>query len=85
MLHRVHGGLRQHGLAAPDEIPPAAALAGGVSSDIWRVDLGSGPTGRSIVVKRAWAEVAIPLPIQAAAQLDFITDSEKPLPVTGSI
>ncbi len=41
--------LRKHGLAATDEVPPAAALSGGVSSDIWRVDLRSGP----IVVKRA--------------------------------
>jgi aminoglycoside phosphotransferase (APT) family kinase protein len=45
--------LRKHGLAAADEVPPAAALAGGVSSDIWRVDIGSGATGYSIVVKRA--------------------------------
>lgn len=45
--------LRKHGLAGADEIPPATALSGGVSSDIWRVDLGSGPTGYSIVVKRA--------------------------------
>ena len=41
--------LRKQGLAAADEIPPATALAGGVSSDIWRVDLASG----SICVKRA--------------------------------
>ena len=41
--------LRKHGLAAPDEVPLATALSGGVSSDIWRVDLGSGP----ICVKRA--------------------------------
>jgi aminoglycoside phosphotransferase (APT) family kinase protein len=34
-------------------MPGAEVLSGGVSSDIWRVDLGSGPTGRSIVVKRA--------------------------------
>ena len=45
--------LRRRGLAAGDETPGAEALSGGVSSDIWRVDLGSGPTGRSIVVKRA--------------------------------
>ena len=45
--------LRRHGLAAGDERPAAAALAGGVSSDIWRVELGAGPTHRSIVVKRA--------------------------------
>ena len=41
--------LRKHGLAATDEVPPAAALSGGVSSDIWRVDLRTGP----ICVKRA--------------------------------
>lgn len=45
--------LRKHGLAAADEVPVAVELSGGVSSDIWRVDLGSGPTGFSIVVKRA--------------------------------
>jgi aminoglycoside phosphotransferase (APT) family kinase protein len=41
--------LRKHGLAAADENPPAVALAGGVSSDIWRVDLRTGP----VCVKRA--------------------------------
>jgi aminoglycoside phosphotransferase (APT) family kinase protein len=41
--------LRKHGLADDDEIPPATALSGGVSSDIWRVDLRTGP----ICVKRA--------------------------------
>ena len=42
--------LRRMGLLAPDgPIPPARPLAGGVSSDIWRVDLPRGP----ICVKRA--------------------------------
>ena len=41
--------LRKHGLAAADEVPPALALSGGVSSDIWRVDLRNGP----VCVKRA--------------------------------
>ena len=41
--------LSKHRLAAADELPPAMALSGGVSSDIWRVDLRSGP----ICVKRA--------------------------------
>jgi fructosamine-3-kinase len=41
--------LRAHGLAGSGEIPPAEALAGGVSSDIWRVDLKAG----AICVKRA--------------------------------
>jgi len=50
---QILGFLRRHGLAAANEIPPAAALAGGVSSDIWRVELGGGAAARSIVVKRA--------------------------------
>lgn len=41
--------LRRAGLARADENPRAQALAGGVSSDIWRVDLASGP----VCVKRA--------------------------------
>jgi 5-methylthioribose kinase len=41
--------LRAAGLARPGEIPAASALTGGVSSDIWKVDLGSGP----VCVKRA--------------------------------
>jgi aminoglycoside phosphotransferase (APT) family kinase protein len=41
--------LRKHGLAAADEMPLAVALSGGVSSDIWRVDLRDGP----VCVKRA--------------------------------
>ncbi len=43
------GFLRRRALAAPDEVPAAQALAGGVSSEIWRVDLRSGP----VCVKRA--------------------------------
>lgn len=30
-------------------------------------------------------EQVIPLPVSCAAQLDFLTDSEKPLPVTGTV
>ena len=41
--------LRKHRLAAAGELPHAMALAGGVSSDIWRVELAAGP----ICVKRA--------------------------------
>ena len=44
--------LGKHGLAAPGERPRAASLAGGVSSDIWRVDLRGGPAA-ALVVKRA--------------------------------
>jgi aminoglycoside phosphotransferase (APT) family kinase protein len=47
--------LGKHGLAAPGERPRAAALAGGVSSDIWRVDLRGGP----VVVKRALARLRV--------------------------
>jgi aminoglycoside phosphotransferase (APT) family kinase protein len=35
--------LRRAGLCGPAETPRAEALAGGVSSDIWRVDLARGP------------------------------------------
>ena len=45
----VLGFLRRANLVAGDELPPAVALTGGVSSDIWRVDARSGP----ICVKRA--------------------------------
>jgi aminoglycoside phosphotransferase (APT) family kinase protein len=41
--------LRGAALAAADEAPAALALAGGVSSDIWKVELRSGP----VCVKRA--------------------------------
>lgn len=45
----VLGLLRRSGLAAPAETPPFEELSGGVSSEIWRVDLASGP----VCVKRA--------------------------------
>ncbi|MGE5640990.1 MAG: phosphotransferase family protein [Clostridia bacterium] len=41
--------LRAAGLAGPGEHPRAAPLSGGVSSDIWRVELSGGP----VCVKRA--------------------------------
>jgi aminoglycoside phosphotransferase (APT) family kinase protein len=41
--------LRSAGLASADETPPFEELSGGVSSEIWRVDLASGP----VCVKRA--------------------------------
>jgi len=41
--------LRRTGLCGPAETPRAQALSGGVSSDIWRVDLERGP----VCVKRA--------------------------------
>jgi aminoglycoside phosphotransferase (APT) family kinase protein len=51
----VLGFLRAHGLVAGDESPPAVALVGGVSSDIWRVDARRGP----LVVKRALARLRV--------------------------
>jgi aminoglycoside phosphotransferase (APT) family kinase protein len=41
--------LRDSGLAGADEVPAFEALGGGVSSEIWRVDLADGP----VCVKRA--------------------------------
>lgn len=47
--------LRKHGLAKRGEAAGSEALAGGVSSDIWRIDLESGP----IVVKRALSRLRV--------------------------
>lgn len=47
--------LRRLGLVAPDADPPAEPLAGGVSSDIWRVTTG----GRELCVKRALAQLKV--------------------------
>jgi hypothetical protein len=46
--------LRRQGLVG-DDVPPMTPLAGGVSSDIWRVDLPSGP----VCVKRALATLKV--------------------------
>ena len=42
-------------LAPGAPVPPAEPLAGGVSSDIWRVDLPQGP----VCVKRALAKLKV--------------------------
>ena len=47
--------LRRAGLAGLDEHPRMEALSGGVSSDIWRVDLARGP----VCVKRALAKLRV--------------------------
>ena len=47
--------LTRLGLLPAGEIAPAEALAGGVSSDIWRVDLPDGP----VCVKRALAKLKV--------------------------
>ena len=49
------GSLRNLGLAAPDEEPHYQALTGGVSSQIWRVELRSGP----VCVKRALPKLRV--------------------------
>ncbi len=49
------GFLRAAGLADDDEIPAAEALTGGVSSDIWKVELRSGP----VCVKRALSRLRV--------------------------
>jgi aminoglycoside phosphotransferase (APT) family kinase protein len=48
-LQEIVASLQQLGLITADESPPMMALSGGVSSDIWRVDLAQGP----VCVKRA--------------------------------
>jgi len=47
--------LHRAGLAAAGETPAAAPLAGGVSSDIWKVELRAGP----VCVKRALARLRV--------------------------
>ncbi|MPY45708.1 aminoglycoside phosphotransferase family protein [Streptomyces phyllanthi] len=55
------GFLHAHGLAAPGEAARWTPLAGGVSSDLWRVDL----PGRSLCVKRALARLRVAADWQA--------------------
>jgi aminoglycoside phosphotransferase (APT) family kinase protein len=51
----VNGALARLGLIGPGETPRFERLTGGVSSDIWRVDLASGP----VCVKRALAKLRV--------------------------
>jgi aminoglycoside phosphotransferase (APT) family kinase protein len=53
--------LRRMGLLAAGETPHGEALAGGVSSDIWRIDLPGGP----VCVKRALAKLRVAADWQA--------------------
>lgn len=55
LLERVFAFLRTSGLAGAHEQPHAEALTGGVSSDIWRIDLARGP----VCVKRALARLRV--------------------------
>jgi aminoglycoside phosphotransferase (APT) family kinase protein len=56
--------LRGAGLCAAGENPGGEALAGGVSSDIWRIDLARGP----VCVKRALARLRVPQLWEAPVQ-----------------
>lgn len=51
----VHAVLCRAGLAPPDRAPHLVPLSGGVSSDIWRVEL----DGRSVCVKRALGKLKV--------------------------
>src|SRR5271166_214911 len=53
--------LRRMGLLAPGATPPGEPLTGGVSSDIWRIDLPQGP----VCVKRALAKLRVAADWQA--------------------
>ena len=59
---RLERFLREQGLLSPAMRARFTALAGGVSSDIWRVDL---PGGRSICIKRALARLKVAADWQA--------------------
>jgi aminoglycoside phosphotransferase (APT) family kinase protein len=52
---RVQGLLQRHGLMQPDERVTLTPLTGGVSSDVWRVDL----PGRTLCVKGALAQLKV--------------------------
>jgi aminoglycoside phosphotransferase (APT) family kinase protein len=54
-LDWLHRGLRHMALVSADYHPPCSALSGGVSSDIYRVDL----PGRSCCVKRALPKLKV--------------------------
>ena len=47
--------LGEAGLAGPNEVPTVAPLTGGVSSDVFRVDLAAGP----VCVKAALAQLKV--------------------------
>ena len=55
MPPEIVASLVRMGLMKRDENPPFQALTGGVSSDIWRVDLKSGP----VCIKRALAQLKV--------------------------
>jgi aminoglycoside phosphotransferase (APT) family kinase protein len=60
----MYAALARMGLIAPGETPPLTPLAGGVSSDIYKVDLPSGP----VCVKRALAKLKVAADWQAPVE-----------------
>jgi aminoglycoside phosphotransferase (APT) family kinase protein len=58
---RLRAFLLQQRIAQPDDVVTWAPLAGGVSSDIWRVDV----TGRSLCIKRALPTLKVAQPWHA--------------------
>ncbi|HEY5633908.1 MAG TPA: aminoglycoside phosphotransferase family protein [Burkholderiaceae bacterium] len=60
----IEAAIVRMGLAAPGEAPALTPLAGGVSSDIYRVDLPAGP----VCVKRALAQLKVAAPWFAPVQ-----------------
>jgi 5-methylthioribose kinase len=58
------GALQRMGLAIPGERPPVTRLEGGVSSSIYRVDLGDGP----VCVKRALPRLRVSADWQAPVE-----------------
>jgi len=60
----IHAALRRMGLISAGERPPVTPLTGGVSSDIFRVDLAGGP----ICIKRALARLRVAAPWYAPVE-----------------
>ncbi|WP_424952890.1 phosphotransferase [Deinococcus sp.] len=55
----LRGFLLHSRLAQPGEAVRVSALSGGVSSDIWRVEIGEGGGARTVCVKRALAQLKV--------------------------
>lgn len=63
-LEEIVAVLRKHGLVDEDEHPAMTALPGGVSSDIWRVELRQG----SVCIKRALPQLKVEARWQAPVE-----------------
>ena len=60
----IHASLDRMGLRAPGTDAPGERLTGGVSSDIWRIDLATGP----VCIKRALAKLRVAADWQAPVE-----------------